>query len=173
MQCEMCGKTMDFLKKRLVEGVKMSVCPGCTKYGEPVPIKPVTFQKRANTPTQNRAIVSRVFNVPELTNEETIVDNYSELIRNARTKKQMSQTALAVKLAEKESVIHAIETGRHEPRMSLAKKLQKLLEIKLIEKRQADDTAKEMIANFAKKNRNNMRNDKMTLGDMITIKRRK
>ena len=80
----------------------------------------------------------------------------------------MSQKAFAIKLAEKESVIHSIENGKHEPSILLAKKIEKLLGVKLVSEEFESD--EDILKKLSSPNKNS---DKMTLGDSITIRRRK
>ena len=111
----------------------------------------------------------KVFHVKEMESAESIVDNYSDMIRSARQKMQLEQNVFALKLAEKESLIHAIETGKHEPSISLAKKIEKLLGIKLVENIEAKSDS-DVLKQFKQKPAPGA---KLTLGDIITIKRRR
>lgn len=166
MQCDMCGSKVDSLSRGLVEGVTMSLCSNCIKYAKIIP---------KESPKKTHIVPSKIYHnkrvLMELESQEFIVDDYSDIIRTARQKKQMPQKALAVKLAEKESVIHSIETGKHEPSISLARRIEKLLGIKLVEetKQSADDVIKKMVSS----NSPSGRSDSMTLGDAITFRTRK
>ena len=64
---------------------------------------------------------------------ELLAENYPELIKKKRESLNLSQKDFAIKINEKESIIHKIETGAFEPSLALAKKLEKMLNIKLIE----------------------------------------
>ena len=64
---------------------------------------------------------------------ELIVENYADIIKKKRESMRLSQKDFASKLNEKESTVHHIETGRLEPSLALAKKLEKMLGIKIIE----------------------------------------
>lgn len=161
MQCDMCGSTVDFLKPSMIEGVQMRVCQNCAKYGTPVKPKQQVTKK-------TYAKKTKIFRVKELESKEQINENYADIIRNARQKAQMPQKALAVKLAEKESVIHAIETGRHEPNIAFARRIEKLLHIKLIE--ESSEPSDEDILDSLKSKQSS---GKLTLGDVITIRKRK
>ena len=165
MQCEMCGKDSEKLKRGVVEGITMELCDVCMRYAKPAP-KPVASN------TQNRKFVKRSSpKVLEMESEEHIVDDYANIIKKKREQLQMPQKAFAKKLAEKESVIHTIETGRTEPPIPLARKIEKLLGIKLVEKETKDSTDK--LSDYIKKSSpKGQRSEKMTLGDSITIRRR-
>jgi putative transcription factor len=162
MQCDMCGSNVDFLKPSMIEGVEMKVCATCSKYGTPI-------KKKASAPQKTYVKKVRRFNVKELESKESIVENYDELIRKARQKAQLPQKALAIKLAEKESVIHALETGKHEPSIALARRIGKLLNITLVEETQESDESEELLNSLKKQQPSNT----LTLGDVITIRKRK
>ena len=72
----------------------------------------------------------------------------------------MTQKDLAMKLNEKESIIHSIESGRMEPELSLAKKLETFLKINLIE------TVDESAGKQAKVGKTSL-----TIGDMLKFKK--
>lgn len=63
-----------------------------------------------------------------------IVENYGEIIRNARMKIGLSQEEFAKQLSEKITIIKRIEQGNFKPSIELARKIEKFLKIKLIEK---------------------------------------
>ncbi len=149
--CEICGKRYDILSRALVEGVMIDVCDNCGKFG-----KVVSASRNLSEPTQKRFIAK--INV----SEENIIDNYSELIRKGREKKGLKQEELAKEIAEKESIIHKIETGSMKPSLTLARKLEQFLDIKLVE----------MLEN-EKEVGLNVKNSEMTIGDMLKIQKRK
>ncbi len=163
MQCDMCGTGTDNPKKGDVEGIVMNLCSSCMRYAKPVKEKP---KKVIN----NNLVKKKTPKLLEMESSEHIVDDFAERITKKRRELQMPQKAFAVKLAEKESVIHSIETGKHEPDLSLAKKIERLLGIKLIEKETKDSSEK--LDEYVKKNSKQSKSDKMTLGDMITIRKR-
>ena len=73
----------------------------------------------------------------------------------------LKQEDFANKINEKVSLIHHIETGRHEPSIELTRKLERFLRIKLIvEHEETHDTAKK-----------EGRPESFTLGDFIKIKK--
>jgi putative transcription factor len=155
MQCEMCGSdSMLFLTK--VEETKLKLCKKCSSYGQVLrPIQNII---------QSRSQTSPVF-VKKEGPEEDIVEDYPEIIRRAREKKEMKQEDLAKGINEKESIIHKLETGHMKPSIALAKKLERFLDITLIEE----------IAGIAGQGSFNQQNrsDTLTLGDMIQVRKRK
>ncbi|MEM1574836.1 MAG: multiprotein-bridging factor 1 family protein [Nitrososphaerota archaeon] len=63
-----------------------------------------------------------------------LIENYGEIIRNARIKMGLSQEELAKQISEKLTIIKKIEQGAFKPPIELARKLEKFLKIKIIEK---------------------------------------
>ncbi|MFP4656330.1 MAG: multiprotein bridging factor aMBF1 [Candidatus Woesearchaeota archaeon] len=166
MQCEMCGKELEKLDKGIVEGITMDLCQNCMRYAKPAPKKPASSQGR------NRFVKRQAPKVLEMESTERVVDDFAEIIKNKRESLQMPQKAFAKRLAEKESVVHSIETGKHEPPVSLAKRIERLLGVKLVVKEEKDSTEK--LSDYVKKStQKGQRSDKMTLGDMISIRKRK
>jgi putative transcription factor len=120
MNCEMCGKEGP-VAPTLLEGTTLHLCEKCGKYGKVLApprmmtSKAVVKQPRAPDPTFG------------------IVEDYADRIRRAREKLGLSQKEFAARLNEKESIIHKLETGSHEPPIELARKLEKLLRIALVQ----------------------------------------
>ena len=127
MQCEICGKEENLVKSK-IEGTIMNVCIACSSYGER--IKTPTFAP----PTNHRRMINKPKNI------EQIKENFAALIRNKREQLGLKQEDFAKKINEKESIIHKIETGHFTPSISLAKKIERFLEIKLVEEVAEEDT---------------------------------
>mgnify|MGYP001609896544 CR=1 FL=1 len=91
---------------------------------------------------------------------EVLVEDYADIIKKKRESVGMTQKDFANKLNEKESIIHKLETGAFEPSLALAKKLEKLLGVKLIEEytEKSEGMKKKMGEGF-------------TLGDFIKLKK--
>ena len=71
----------------------------------------------------------------------------------------LSQEELAMKLSEKVSLLHKIETGHVEPSFKTAAKIEKLLKVKILEKISHEPEAKK-----------SGKNAPFTLGDFIKVK---
>ena len=127
MQCEMCGKKGE-LTEAVVEGVVMHVCNTCSKFGHVVPLQP-NVVKEDQRRVEEKKIVSRVDDFAE-----GIVDDFAKIAKQGREKKGLKQEELAKEIAEKESLIHSIESGHIKPSFKTAKKLEVFLGITLIEK---------------------------------------
>ena len=118
--CDLCGKKTD-LVDAIVEGSILKVCKTCVKFGELIEIK---------KPVPERS-ESKLENIKEEIIEE-IVEDYPIKIKKARESLNLLQKELARKIAEKESVIHNLESGHLVPSIDFARKLEKFLNIKLI-----------------------------------------
>ena len=131
----------------MVEGSQLNVCATCGKFGKMLQ-KPVMRM-------QSKAVVQKV---PEAT--EVVVSDYAQKIRSAREKTGMTQKEFALKLNEKESIIHKLENGLFVPPMSLAKKLEKLLKIKLVEVEQEEKAEAQKGSTGP-----------LTIGDILNVKK--
>jgi putative transcription factor len=143
--CELCGKEAPLITA-IVEGTQMTVCQNCGKFGKVIQ-KPVghLFQK---------VVVS----TPETA--EVVVSNYAQLIRQAREKSGMTMKEFAMTLNEKESIIHKLENSQFVPPINMAKKLEKLLHIKLVEIEEEEETESTGKSSGA-----------FTIGDIINLKK--
>lgn len=63
-----------------------------------------------------------------------VVENYAYLVRTAREKLGLTAAELAARIKEKESVVKRVESGRLRPTIELARKLERALGVKLLEK---------------------------------------
>ena len=93
---------------------------------------------------------------------DELVEDFNVVVRKARESKGWTREELGAKIYEKVSVINRIETGKMEPDAKLAKKLEKTLNITLIEK--YDDMDLESFKSSA--------SGPNTLGSIVKIKRR-
>ena len=123
--CDLCGKVDEILFRTLIEGVELNVCNKCSKFGK------ILAPIRRYTPKEQHKMVQKSEGKEEKI--ELLIENYAEIIKSKRESMGWSQKDFANRINEKESVIHKIETGNFEPQLSLAKKLEKILGIKLIE----------------------------------------
>jgi len=130
MQCELCGRECS-CTPAIVDGVKMMLCPGCMKHGKG--IKP----RSKTSSTQSRPVSSRLKKpVPKdvyKNMDKELVSNWSEIIKNARKKKNLSREELGFKIGERTVTISKIENGDLRPSDKMVKKLEKELDITLIE----------------------------------------
>ena len=159
MNCDMCGKKVEVFYEVNVEGSILKLCKECSSYGSIIKRSYSTpkVKKKVNNYIQNR-------NGPKEKEEaiEVIVEDYGSIIKNAREKLGLKQEDLAKRLNEKESLISHIESGKKEPRIELAKKLERFFNIKLV------DLMSEKETFFKEKSGS----DQLTIGDLIKIKKR-
>lgn len=128
INCDLCGKVDEMLSRALIEGVELTVCSACSKFGKV--LAPVI---RYN-PKEQHKMLERKNNARE--NEEKVkllVEGYAGIIKKKRESIGMTQKDFAARINEKESMIHKIETSSLEPDLNLAKKLERELGIKIIE----------------------------------------
>jgi len=141
----MCGKEGP-LTASLVEGTEMNLCQGCGKYGKRLN-KPVTRQhKPVRAPK------------PEIS--EIVTNGYAQKIRTARENKGMTQKDFAQMLNERESVVQKLETGNLKPSINLARKLERVLKITLVE-----------VEEITKVESSKKPSGPLTIGDILNVKK--
>lgn len=163
MICDLCGKS-GTLYKTEIEGSRVNACESCASYGKVLHEIKQEQPKKAGaskSASQNSSSPGSVQKKPEII--QLIVKDYASKIKNARERKKIKQEDFAKMINEKDSLIHHLESGRMEPSMELAEKLEKALGIKLIE---------EMTLEPEEEKRNMKASGPMTLGDLINIKKR-
>jgi putative transcription factor len=170
MQCEMCGETIKGAPKLVrVEGAELSVCSKCEKFGTEV-----QQVRRTDIRAPQRGPVARPGTAPaggaaqvrykrDMFDfmEGEIVDDYAVRIRHAREEKGLSQKDLAMQMKEKEHLIRKIENNELIPEDDVRKKLEKALDIRLIDA---------MVTDEEKKVQSKMA---PTLGDLTIIRKAK
>ncbi|MDR0900886.1 MAG: multiprotein bridging factor aMBF1 [Methanobrevibacter sp.] len=171
MRCEICGKQIEGKPLRTkIDSSVMEVCEDCSKFGriQKEPPKP----KFSSSNLGNKPNRSNNSNKPSSRKQrpmysldepsEEIIEDYSSVIRQARESKGLSRENLGEKIYEKVSVINRIESGKMAPDLKLAKKIEKALNIELIEKINDLD-----IESFKRNS-----SKEPTLGDIVKIKKR-
>jgi len=141
MQCEMCGETIRGPAKLVrVEGAELQVCTKCEKFGTEVQqarrtdiVRPGTAAPRpGKTPTVVVPAERRKRDLFDYMEGE-IVEDYATRIRKARMDKGLSSKDLAMQIKEREHLIKKIENSELIPEEDVRKKLEKVLEIRLID----------------------------------------
>lgn len=154
MDCEMCGAKTKLFKTK-IEGTEMNVCRSCSRYGE------ILAEVREPKPVK-KSSVSTSQSIERGQIIQGIVKDYPSKIKTAREKLNLTHKEFARKINEKESVIHKLETGAFEPNFPLARKLEKFLKIKLVERFEEENTQIQQ----------KTKSDTFTLGDFIKIKKK-
>ncbi len=166
-ECPICGGIIWGKGHRvLLEGAKITVCHNCAQHGTkvhktPTPIKTKSLyhQKATRTPRKKNYKNDIVENLE-------IVQEYAKKIRDIRSKLKLNQDQFAQKMNEKPSLIRRIESGKVKPTIKLAKKIEKIYDIKLLKK--IDDSESITHENkFIKKSKG------ASLGDIAFIKKKK
>ncbi len=158
MECEICGKSIsDNPKRTKIDGSIMNVCNECAKFGVIQKEHPKLKSKK-NKINKNKSI-----NNPTYSEEpEELIENYNETIKKVRESKNWTREKLGQKINEKVSVINRIESGKMAPDSKLIKKLEKVLNIELLEKMESAD-----LNQF----KNNYSSEQ-TLGNIVKIKKK-
>jgi putative transcription factor len=151
MRCEICGKKVIGRPVRVkIDGSVMQTCNECSKFGKIQKEPQKVFKPRA-APRRPRA--------REPSYE--VSEDYNTVIRMAREKKGWSREELAKNLYEKASVISRIESGKMIPDIKLARKIEKILNIKILDKIE-DEQPEDLTPS---------RRGGTTIGDIAMIKR--
>lgn len=134
MECEICGKPISDHPKRVkIDGSIMAVCDECSRFGRIQKEPPKPKFRKQNNKNQKRQQPRR--EEPQ----EELMEDYNEIIRKKREAKNWSREQLGQKINEKVSVIHRIESKKMVPDTKLIQKLEKALNIELLEKYNTDD----------------------------------
>ena len=142
----MCGGDGE-LVDAIVEGSMLQVCWKCARHGRVVTVeKPFIAQ-----PKPKKIVLEEV--------SRYVMDNCASLIKEAREKKGWKQEDLARAIKERETIIHKVESGHLKPDFDLAQKLERALGIILI-----------VMYEEPKEKRVNLKNDAMTIGDLLKLK---
>lgn len=153
MQCDMCGSE-GRLVRAMIEGTELKVCGNCAKFGKvlgPVREERIEIKKLRKV---------EIIEEPEVM--EVVIPDFSSVIRKKRESLGLNQEEFAKKLSEKESIVHKMETGEFTPSISTARKLERMLGIRLVEEHTEEH----------KKVKAGGTSEGMTIGDLIKIKKR-
>ena len=168
MNCEICGSEIKGEPyKTKIDNSLMVTCKECSRYGK-VQSKPQPTNKRApkgksnNNNYNNRPQKNKVYSRKSKEEEYELVEDYAKIIRQKREIKGLTQKQLGEKMYERESVIHKIENGKMVPDEKIAKKLEKILNIQIIEKTETDEREFQDVKRFKE----------ATIGDIARIKRK-
>ncbi|MFH1331832.1 MAG: multiprotein bridging factor aMBF1 [archaeon] len=156
--CDMCGREGPTVRA-IVDGSMMEVCSRCARYGNVIAVAPQKVE--FSEPPKPRQVVP--VKKPEPQPMIILVSDYAARVRSAREKMLYNQEELAKAVAEKVSVIHKIESSQLEPPVSVARKLELFLKIKLLEEIKKDDSGKPKRLDF--------KDNALTIGDLIRLRK--
>jgi len=127
LYCDICGNT-PVRAQILLEGAKLLACGRCMKSGK---IVHRFYEDEEGQP----AMVEK--RPSGLDSGEEIVEGYGRIIKQAREKARLPLSVVAERVSEKESYLNGIENERLKPTIAVARKLEKELKVKLVEKAEA------------------------------------
>ena len=172
-QCEMCGAEEASLTTTKVEGAELELCSSCTDFGTEVRDESTssgggkystsssTGKSSSSSGSSGSSGSSSGSTRPRdmFDDMDEIATDYDERIREARESRGLSQEELADQLNEKASLIRKLERGDTLPTDEVQRKLERALDISLVEGQSSDDADWET-------------NDAgtMTLGDVVKRK---
>uniref|UniRef100_A0A7C4FED4 TIGR00270 family protein n=1 Tax=Thermofilum pendens TaxID=2269 RepID=A0A7C4FED4_THEPE len=132
VKCELCGAEIrGSVYKIVLEGAELFVCSRCAKGRAVVAVLNLSQSGRGQS--SRRTVAARKPRVSKL-DEYVVVEGYGEMVRRARESMGLTREALAAMVGEKESTIRRIEAEQLEPTLELARKLEKVLRVKLLER---------------------------------------
>ena len=153
MPCDMCGADTELVLVE-IEGARLHVCGSCGQFGKVLgkvrPLAPVRKIRISRPKPQKPA-------VPEW----VLVKDFAARIRRKRESLDLKQKEMGQRLAEKESLLHKIETGSFKPGIDLARKIERILGITLLEKTEPIETTLPKAKGEAP-----------TLGDFVKIRKK-
>ncbi|NHV99354.1 MAG: TIGR00270 family protein [Thaumarchaeota archaeon] len=142
MICEICGARSPKLRRVIVEGSVMNVCPDCfNTLTKKTPVESMLV--KPSGALLKKPVVAKpamVKRVEKKTPVETVplpetmelVDNYKELIKNRRRELGWSEEDLGEKTGLKTSLVKKIESGKITPSLVDIRKIEDALKIKLL-----------------------------------------
>ncbi len=124
MKCELCGATIHGRAQMVeVDGAILHVCDRCARFGKKVVPSPQPPARRSVPAARG----------PMFDENLVVTEDYHVLIKRAREALGLTQEELGRKLGEKTSVISKLETGKLKPSIPLARKIEHVLKIKILE----------------------------------------
>ncbi|KAB1196477.1 MULTISPECIES: multiprotein bridging factor aMBF1 [Haloferax] len=153
-QCEMCGSNQASLKTVKVEGAELQLCDNCAQFGTEVRTESTSSAsskystssssgkaKRSSGSSSSSSSSSKTRRRRDMFDDmDEIATDYDSRIRQARESRGMSQEELAKSLNEKASLIRKLERGDIMPPDTVRKKLERKLDISLVEGESDDDS---------------------------------
>lgn len=138
----------------------LNVCENCAKFGKVVAdVREKKYIEKIQKKKQKEKKAKPLISEDELI--QSVVGDFSKIIKEKRESLGLKQEDFAKKINEKVSLIHKIETDNFEPSLSLARKIEKFLRVKLIEQRSSD------VGHIEK-----TKSEAFTLGDFVKVKKR-
>lgn len=151
-QCEMCGAERPSLTTTKIEGAELQLCDECKEFGTEVrsqsqdgststkySTSSSSDTSKSNASSSSGSASSSRRRRDMFDDMEEIASDYDARIRQARESRGLSQEDLSNELNEKTSLIRKLERGDTLPSDSVQKKLERELDISLVEGVDEDD----------------------------------
>jgi len=149
-QCEMCGAERASLTTTKVEGAELQLCDDCKEFGTEVRTQDSSststkYSTSSSSGTSSGSTSSsggrsRSRRRDMFDDMDELAADYDTRIRQAREQRGLSQEDLANELNEKMSLIRKLERGDIVPSDSVRKKLERKLDISLVEGDDVDES---------------------------------
>ncbi len=165
-ECPICGSIIwDKGQKVLLEGAKITVCHNCAQHGTKLHKPPTNTQIKKSYPYNRKNPPKRQVLKKDFIGDLELISDYANKIRNKRNSLGLNQDQFAQKLNEKPSLLKRIETGKVEPTIKLAKKIEDIYNLKILKK---TDEIESNVQNdkYMKKS------SRTSLGDIAFIKKK-
>ena len=130
MDCEICGRRISGLKQVIVDGNALFVCEECASFGKEKPAE----REQESKELMRRIAIPRGIAQQEFDLGLEIVPDFGKRVAQARQAKGLTAKELAMKIFERESLLHRIEHQGIKPSDAIIGKLEKQLGIKLKKK---------------------------------------
>jgi len=158
--CELCGREIKGTPYSItIDRVKVIVCKKCaSRYRDAQPLSKTTRRQSIHIPKPQRRSIPKDLKF-------TVVEDYAQIIKEAREMMGLTREVLAKMVGEKESVIKKIEEGRLIPPIELARKLERVLKVNLVVE---EDLELETYTYETPRH-----SYELTLGDIVEIKKPK
>lgn len=167
-ECEICGRTSNYIAEYKIEGALVKACQECGKFGTKIEVKrssfntktATTFKKSKQTQTKTPPPQYQKKQKPKI----TLKEDFGNLVMDARKKEGLSRKDLAMDINERETLLARLESNEYRPDAKLIDKLERRLLIKLTEQLSVDSPV-DFLTSSSSAN--------LTLGDVVVIKKRK
>lgn len=157
MECEVCGAP-DAPFMSLIEGARLHTCARCAHMGTTL-MRPSSSAHGESIPAHSA--------MRSAAPEWELVEGFGDTIRIARMRMKLPLSVLAERLAEKESFLERVEGEKTHPSVEMARKIEKELNIKILEQGEGSSGAGNLLASLKKGSGGR------TLGDIVEIEQKK
>lgn len=133
--CEICGEEKNNLSIVIFEGKRIYACNSCIKKYSLIRVSSKLPIKKTYTTKVSKVVYRPKKKVIDISNiDYELVEDFGDKVKRARESLGLTQAELASRLKIKVSLLRKIESGKFYPAIDLVKKLEKNLNIKLLEK---------------------------------------